>query len=157
MAFKVPKFNFSKVLNDQVPLLKKAFEALDKDKSGKLEIAEIEELLKSKGLPADRAALVVKLSDKDGDGAINFDEFKQSLDTLAEAKQDPKGTATKLFTELDKDHSGYLDENEVYDFLHYLNPEKATHEEAQKIIAKYDADKDGKLTLDETLKALHFE
>lgn len=157
MSFKVPKFNFSKVLNDQVPLLKKAFEQFDKDKSGKLEVAEIEQVLKSKGLPADRAGLVVKLSDKDNDGAISFEEFQNSLNILAEAKSDPKGTATKLFNDLDKDHSGNLDENEIYDFLHYLNPEKATHEQAQQIIAKYDENKDGKLTLEETMKALHFE
>ena len=157
MSFNIPKFNFAKIIQDQVPLLKKAFDSFDKDKSGKLEVAEIEGVLKSKGLPSDRAALVVKLSDKDNDGAINFEEFQNSLNVLAEAKSDPKGTANKLFNELDTDHSGALDENEVYNFLHYLNPEKATHEEAQKIIAKYDADKDGKLTLEETLKALHFE
>lgn len=157
MSFSVPKFNFAKILQDQTPLLKKIFEKFDKDKSGKLEAPEIEGVLKEKGLPADRAALVVRLSDKDGDGAISFEEFQNSLNVLAEAKDDPKGAATKLFNELDADHSGYLDENEVYNFLHYLNPEKATHEEAQKIIAKYDADKDGKLTQEEALKALHFE
>lgn len=57
----------------------------------------------------------------------------------------------------DADHSGYLDENEVYDFLHYFNLEKATREDAQKLNAKYVEDKDGKHKLDEALKALHFE
>ena len=142
MSFTIPKFNFAKILQEQTPLLKKIFEKFDKDKSGKLEAPEIEGVLKEKGLPADRAALVVRLSDKDGDGAINFDEFQESLNVLAEAKAD---------------HSGYLDEKEVYNFLHYLNPEKATPEEAHKLVEKYDADKDGKLSLDETLKALHFE
>lgn len=157
MSFTVPKFNFAKILQDQTPLLKSIFDKFDKDHSGKLEAPEIEGVLKEKGLPSDRAALVVRLSDKDGDGAITFDEFQNSLNVLAEAKDDPRGATTKLFNELDADHSGYLDENEVYDFLHYLNPEKATREDAQKLIAKYDEDKDGKLKLDEALKALHFE
>ncbi|KAK8880471.1 hypothetical protein M9Y10_003145 [Tritrichomonas musculus] len=157
MSFSIPKFNFTKILQEQTPLLKKIFEKFDKDKSGKLEAAEIEGVLKEKGLPADRAALVVRLSDKDGDGAISFEEFQESLNVLAEAKDDPRGAATKLFNELDADHSGYLDEKEVYNFLHYMNPEKATPEEAHKLVEKYDADKDGKLSLDETLKALHFE
>ncbi|KAG9072842.1 hypothetical protein KI688_000622 [Linnemannia hyalina] len=61
---------------------KLVFDALDADGSGKLDLAELETLLYSWGLPRNEAVGYLKSHDKDQSGAIDFQEFHKSMDTV---------------------------------------------------------------------------
>ncbi|KAF9179343.1 hypothetical protein BGZ51_006994 [Haplosporangium sp. Z 767] len=61
---------------------KLVFDTLDSDSSGFLDVAELEHLLVSWGLPANEAAGYLKTLDKDGNGNIDFDEFYRHMGTV---------------------------------------------------------------------------
>ena len=123
--------------------MKKLFDALDK------------EILQKNHVPTDHASLIFKLSDKNGDGGIDFQELCLTLKMLAAAKTHPEETCKKMFGKLDVDHIGFLDENEVFNFLNFFNPGKITKEYVKGLIAKLDSNGDRKLSLEECLKASH--
>ena len=100
----------------------------------------------------DHVSLIFKLSDKNGDGGIDFNKLCASLAMLAATKAHPEETQKKLFEKLDVNHDGTIDENEVFNFLNFLSPGKVTKE---ALIAKIDTNGDGKLSLEECIKASH--
>ena len=57
----------------------KAFLSVDVDRSGRIEVAEIERILTIYNLPVSNAAGVLKRADKDGDGLLNYDEFTREF------------------------------------------------------------------------------
>ena len=135
--------------------MKKFFDALDNDHNGKFDENELKEILQKNHIPTNNVSLVFKLSDKNGDGGIDFQELCLTLKMLAAAKTHPEETCKKLFEKLDVDHNGFLDENEIFNFLNFLNPGKVTKEQVKALIATLDSNGDGKLSLDECLKASH--
>ncbi|KAF9978362.1 hypothetical protein BGZ73_002745 [Actinomortierella ambigua] len=61
---------------------KLVFDTLDADGSGNLDLAELEYLLVSWGLPKGEAAGYLKAIDTDGSGKIEFQEFYKGMDTI---------------------------------------------------------------------------
>lgn len=152
MSAGAPKFDIPEPTKEQIDGLKKLFDALDKNHNGKIEENELKEILQKQHIPTDHVSLIFKLSDKNGDGGIDFQELCNTLKLLAAAKAHPEGTCEKLFEKIDVDHSGFLDENEVFNFLNFFSPGKVTKEHAKALIGKLDSDGDGKLSFEECLK-----
>ena len=150
-----PRFDIPQPTKEQIDSLKKLFDALDKNHNGKIEENELKEILEKQHIPTDHVSLIFKLSDKNGDGGIDFKELCTSLAMLAAAKAHPEETQKKLFEKLDVNHDGTLDENEVFNFLNFLSPGKVTKEQVKGLIAKIDSNGDGKLSLEECIKASH--
>ena len=155
MSAEAPKFDIPQPTKEQIDGLKKLFDALDKNHKGKIEEKELKEILEKQHIPTDHVSLVFKLSDKNNDGGIDFQELCKTLALLAAAKAHPEETCKKLFEKLDVNHDGFLDENEVFNFLNFLNPGKIKKEHVKGLISKLDTNGDGKLSLDECLKATH--
>ncbi|WCJ30012.1 EF hand calcium-binding protein family [Euphorbia peplus] len=65
--------------------LKEAFEVFDKDKDGLISVEELGSVLCSMGLNQGRRAEdckeMIRKVDEDGDGMVNFDEFKKMMTT----------------------------------------------------------------------------
>lgn len=59
--------------------MKEAFDACDLDKKGSICAKEMGAVLKALGEDESLAEPMVKLMDKDGDGEVSFDEFKDAL------------------------------------------------------------------------------
>jgi len=59
--------------------IKEKFEALDADSSGELDRSEVEELLRQEGVPHDEALAILEKFDVDGDGVIQWAEFKGAI------------------------------------------------------------------------------
>ena len=119
MSAEAPKFDIPEPTKEQIDGLKKFFDALDKDHNGKIDENELKEILQKNHIPTNHVSLVFKLSDKNGDGGIDFQELCLTLKMLAAAKTHPEETCKKLFGKLDVDHNGFLDENEVFNFLNF--------------------------------------
>ena len=62
---------------DKVVELKEMFDALDTDGSGTLERPELITLLQKMGEPEERVEELFLEADKDGDGKVDFKEFRK--------------------------------------------------------------------------------
>lgn len=110
----------------------------------------------------------VRERDSDKDGRLNFPEFYHGLYSLIsnygenifneshvshDHESMREAEAKKLFTELDKNHDGFLMENELQPVINRLHPgeEYYAKQQADYMIMQADADKDGRLSLKEML------
>ena len=61
--------------------LREVFETFDKDKNGSIDAKEIKEVCESMGIQADGDDIkdLIKQADEDGNGKIEFDEFKKAV------------------------------------------------------------------------------
>ena len=103
-----------------------AFGTIDTNNDGLLDRAELE------GAFGDAGANTLDRFDANGDGAVSRDE------AVAAGGEEDDGELT--FEEIDLDADGELEEDEL---------EHAFGERAQAALAKFDADGDGRVTLDE--------
>ena len=143
---------FTKAQYDEMHM---AFDHIDKDKSGTLNVQEIAQLLTELQLEPEFAEMVIRTCDTDGDNEINFNEFVQFMKLQEKTKLDRHAIKYQLFEQVDTDHNGFLDEEEVYNYIMYMAPDtKPTKEEVKQLIALYDDDKDGRLSFQELLKMI---
>lgn len=75
MLAEAPKFDIPEPTKEKIDGLKKLFDALDKNHSGKIDENELKEILQKNHVPTDHVSLIFKLSDKNGDGGIDFQEL----------------------------------------------------------------------------------
>jgi len=158
-------------------MCKAAFDEIDKDKTGSIDTKELEQTLKTmaskNGLPAPSKQDVtdaLKLFDKNKDGTIQFTEFVEvTRDSCkkAQAKNLSGGKDTKIvldekiflvyasaaFEAIDKDKSGFISSAELTKALDAFGFEAKLKQPAsaqsQKLIEKYDANKDKKIEYSE--------
>ena len=150
---KSKKAHSKKTSDNELKQLKKEFDAIDIDHSGELDVLELTRFMDKNKFESEFATLAVKIFDTDGNGQISFDEFVEFTKALAKLDKDPIVLQRLLFSTLDKDNSGELDNKEIYSFLNYFSPEPITEEDVQNIIDNLDEDENGKLSFDELMKA----
>ncbi|KAI4358025.1 hypothetical protein L6164_001936 [Bauhinia variegata] len=147
------------------------FNASDADGDGLLNLTEFNDFLH----PADSknpkllqwlCTEEVRERDTDRDGKINFKEFFHGLFDLVrnydEENQNSShhsdnsmdAPARNLFAQLDKDHDGYLSEDELLSIIGKIHPSERYYakQQADYIISQADIDKDGRLNLIEMIE-----
>ena len=99
---------------------------------------------------------VMKKADTDKSGGINFDEFVKFLSGMAarvkrdiESGNGPEQQMREAFAYFDTDNSGSLDAAEFKRILTQCGYDRLTEEQFQAIMDDIDADKDGKVDVDE--------
>merc|ERR1719428_469677 len=92
---------------EQVMEIKDAFDLFDKDRSGEITIGEMLEAMRSLGYDVENgeAAEHVKNLDKDGSGALEFNEFYELL-TARFSENTTKDELQRVFTLFDTDKTG---------------------------------------------------
>lgn len=150
---KSKKAKSKKISEDELQQLKVEFDSIDRDHSGELDLKELKTFMDKNNLEPQFANLAIRIFDKDGNGQISFDEFVEFTKALGKLDKDPIVLQRLLFSTLDKDNSGELDNKEIYSFFNYFSPEPITEEDVQNIIDNLDEDGNGKLSFDELMKA----
>ncbi|KAL8578391.1 hypothetical protein ACOMHN_014890 [Nucella lapillus] len=141
----------SKKANEKIDAYKKLFNDFDKDKNGSLTVVEFRELLKAGNCnmsDAEIAKTFVFFDGEKGDRKISFDEFVKGMDMIMSFLQQ----VVQLFSDLDKDGSGFLNRHELKTLLGRCGKEY-TEDEVTQILQTADCNGDNQISLDEFINA----
>lgn len=126
------------------------FEAADADHSGSLEINEVSHVFAMCGVPQKIIPAFFKMCDRDRSGSITFDELYNYLNAYAGLSVNPTIFFKLVFESFDNDNSGFLDVQEFGEALAILGFDY-TPEQVRARVAAFDANGDGKVSLQEFL------
>ena len=146
------------------------FDAIDADKSGEIDPTELMLHLLGVGQEHESVSALFKVLDKDGNGSISREEFIAGFDKLTVAESSEVVLKAKLnlsdeeyaelkadFDEIDTNKSGSVDISEVRTLLtKERNGTAPTEAEVEEMMASFDKDADGQVTLVEYLAALGY-
>ncbi|XP_073278451.1 calmodulin-like protein 30 [Primulina huaijiensis] len=128
--------------------LKQVFNKFDTNKDGKISPEEYKAILKAlgkKNLLSREVQKIFEVTDLDGDGYIDFDEF-------VEVQKKEGGVKTvdlqQAFRAFDKDNDGKITVEEVYELLRKLG-ERCSLNDCRKMVRAVDTNGDGVIDNDE--------
>ncbi|KAI7881108.1 EF-hand [Lichtheimia hyalospora FSU 10163] len=133
--------------------LQELFEALDKDKDGKVSPTDLEAMLNTAGVAAGTTTVpsMLKNIHTDSNGNLDFDEFARLMRPtlhnplrLTKKQQELK----EAFDAFDQDGDGTINATELMAMMQQLG-DRVTLQEAEQMIKEADHDKDGVIDLDE--------
>merc|ERR1712080_471637 len=139
---------------EQVMEIKDAFDLFDKDRSGEITVGEMLEAMRSLGYDteAGEAAEHVKSLDKDGSGALEFNEFYELL-TARFSENTSKDELQSVFSLFDTDKTGEISLANMRAIADTVG-DNVSDDELGDIVLKNDMDNDGKLTFDDFYNVL---
>ncbi|XP_076033462.1 troponin C, isoallergen Bla g 6.0201-like isoform X2 [Oratosquilla oratoria] len=137
---------------EQMIVLKRAFESFDQDKKGAISTDIVGTILKMMGQTVNRAILkqVIEEVDIDGSGELEFNEFVILATRFMneEDEEEMKKELKEAFRLYDKEGQGYIPTGVLKEILKELD-DKLTEEELDGIIEEIDADGSGTVDFDE--------
>jgi len=139
----------------QLARYRKAFDAVDTDKSGSISSAELANVLKELGiqLKDEEVAEVMKMMDKDGSGSIEWEEFLAAIKAYPRRKL-TVGRLRRAFKKIDTDGSGTLGLDEIKELIKKLGLEKeVTDADIEEGFKALDTSGDGQISFEEFLEA----
>ncbi|KAL0371104.1 UNVERIFIED_CONTAM: Calcium-dependent protein kinase [Sesamum angustifolium] len=135
---------------EEVAGIKEAFDTMDTEKRGKVNLEELKTGLKHLGhqIPDTDIQILMDAADVDGDGSLNYGEFVVVSVHLRKMANDEH--LHRAFAFFDKDGSGFIEIDELRDALN--DEDNANTEEViNAIMHDVDTDKDGRISYDEFL------
>jgi len=140
--------------SQQLEQLKIAFALFDKDHNGRIDIIELQTVLKTLGqnISKEEAEEMMSSVDINHDGEIDFNEFVQLMENRMFL---PSNTLEyqDAFKFFDKNGDGYIDFNELKDVLLSLG-EEFTEQDIQDMIDEADTTGNGKVEFGEFIKMM---
>ncbi|XP_051118710.1 calcium-dependent protein kinase 8-like [Andrographis paniculata] len=133
---------------EEVAGIKEAFDMMDSQKRGKLNLEELKMGLQKLGhqIPEADVNVLMEAADVDGDGTLNYGEFLALSVHLRKLANDEH--LHKAFAFFDKNGSGFIEIEELRNALN--DEEEANSEEViNAIMQDVDTDKDGRISYDE--------
>nr|CAD7442351.1 unnamed protein product [Timema bartmani] len=132
-------------------VLRKAFDAFDREKSGSISCNMVEEILRLMGQPFNKKTLeeLIEEVDADKSGRLEFDEFitlaaKFIVEEDAEAMEKELREAFRLY---DKEGNGYIPTSCLREILRELD-DQLTSDELDMMIEEIDSDGSGTVDFD---------
>ncbi|CAL6031807.1 EF_hand domain-containing protein [Hexamita inflata] len=124
---------------------KQVFDAIDTDKSGKIDVKELAVALKKIELDMDQDTIktMIELMDQDIDGKLNFKEFCVFINVCENA--DPETPASVLFYAADQDYSGSIDKSELNGIFKKLGI-KASKDQIDSVMKEVADNKDSTIS-----------
>ncbi|KAI4330619.1 hypothetical protein MLD38_028892 [Melastoma candidum] len=129
--------------------IKEAFELFDTDGSGTIDAKELNVAMRALGfeMTEEQIHQMIADVDKDGSGAIDFDEFVHMM-TAKIGERDTKSELMKAFQIIDQDNNGKISAADIKRIAKDLG-ENFTDREIQEMINEADQDHDGEVNADE--------
>jgi centrin-3 len=144
------------VLNDdQMNLLREAFDLFDMEKTGRIDYHELKLTLKAFGFTVKKAELLNLIKSIDSnitDGKITFDEYIEIM-TNKFSERNPRDEAIMAFDLFDEEKKGKINLKNLKKAVKEIN-ENLTENELKAIIEEFDQDSDGYITREDFLKIL---
>ncbi|XP_050025318.1 neo-calmodulin-like [Dermacentor andersoni] len=150
------KMAHSKQLSpEEIADIKGAFLLFDRNGDGVISCAELEMVLRALGErpSADEMARIVRQVDRNFNGSIDFQEFLAFMVRKMSVRVSTRADVLKAFQVFDRDSNGYITKAELTQIFTKIG-QSMTLEEAEKIIAEVDADKDGRINYAEFLNKI---
>merc|ERR1711976_1132975 len=134
---------------EQVLEIKDAFDLFDKDRSGEITVGEMLEAMRSLGYDTEHgeAAEHVKNLDKDGSGALEFNEFYELL-TARFSENTTKYELQRVFSLFDTDKTGEISLANIRAIADQVG-DSGSDDELGDIVLKNDMNNDGKLDFED--------
>ncbi|KAL6961490.1 putative calcium-binding protein cml13, partial [Sarracenia purpurea var. burkii] len=134
--------------------IKEAFELFDTDGSGTIDAKELNVAMRALGfeMTDEQINQMIADVDKDGSGAIDFDEFVHMM-TAKIGERDSKEELMKAFHILDQDKNGKISATDIKQIAKELG-ENFTDREIQEMIEHADNDRDGEVNVDEFIRMM---
>ena len=145
---------------EEVAHLRKAFDQIDVDESGTIDVEEIKTLMEALGKEPSEFEIktMMEFADKDGNGTIEFSEFCGMYGKyVAEERSDEEENLYQCFQVFDLDGNGYIERNELASLMASLGSKsfRAPPESlVDELIRDADKDGDGKINYQEFTKAM---
>ncbi|XP_075474552.1 putative calcium-binding protein CML18 [Primulina tabacum] len=132
--------------------LQNIFNKYDANGDGKISLHELGAILESLGsaTPADEAAREMTELDSDGDGSIDFNEFKAFH---CSGGGDNNKELKEAFDLYDKDKNGKISASELHTVLRSLG-DKCSIKDCRRMIGSVDVDGDGCVNFDEFIRMM---
>lgn len=145
-AFNPKLYERPGLTEDEIEEIKEAFDLFDTDGSGTIDPRELKSAMQSLGFEAKNQTIYQMISDldKDGSGAIDFDEFLDMM-TARMSDKDTREDINKVFRLFDDDKTGYISIKNLRRVARELG-ETMTDEELLEMIERADSDGDGQIT-----------
>merc|ERR1712083_314236 len=139
---------------EQVMEIKDAFDLFDKDRSGEITVGEMLEAMRSLGYDVDggEAAEHVKNLDRDGSGALEFNEFYDLL-TARFSENTTKDELQRVYKLFDTDGTGHLTVAHMRNIADIVG-DNVTDDELGDMILKNDMNNDAKLDFEDFYNVL---
>ncbi|KAK7871880.1 hypothetical protein R5R35_006460 [Gryllus longicercus] len=143
---------------EQIALLKKAFEAFDREKTGSISTDMVGEILRMLEHPVDDDILqeILDEVDADGSGELEFEEFVMLAARFLVDEEDAEAMQQELreaFRLYDKEGNGYITTVVLREILKELD-DKITSEELDMMIEEIDSDGSGTVDFDEFMEVM---
>lgn len=134
---------------DDIEEIKEAFDLFDSDGSGTVEPRELKSAMVSLGFEAKNATLfhVITELDKDGSGAIDFEEFLNMM-SCQMSDHVTKEEVRSIFVLFDVDKTNHINIKNLRKIARDLG-ETCEDEELLDLIRKADSDNDGQVSFDD--------
>jgi len=148
-SFNPKQYERPGLTEDEIEEIKEAFDLFDTDGSGTIDPRELKTAMQSLGFEAKNQTIYQMVSDldKDGSGAIDFDEFLDMM-TARMSDKDTKEDINKVFRLFDDDKTGLISIKNLRRVARELG-ETMTDEELMEMIERADSDGDGQVTAED--------
>jgi centrin-3 len=147
--------------DDQMNLLREAFDLFDIEKTGGIDYHELKLTLKAFGFKMKKSEIINLMKSNFGSGEssnfnnnqkISFDEFIEIM-TEKFSERNPRDEAIMAFDLFDEDKKGKISLKNLKKAVKEIN-ENLTENELKAIIQEFDTDNDGYITKEDFLKIM---
>uniref|UniRef100_A0A2P2IX10 Caltractin n=1 Tax=Rhizophora mucronata TaxID=61149 RepID=A0A2P2IX10_RHIMU len=134
--------------------IREAFDLFDTDGSGNIDARELNVAMRALGfeMTEEQINQMIADVDKDGSGAIDFDEFVHMM-TAKIGERDTKEELMKAFHIIDHDKNGRISANDIKQIARELG-ETLTDREIEEMVEEADRDRDGEVGVEEFMRMM---